>query len=593
MTHESTHSGVLDREEDHLAHERKQEDIASGLEAPRKKDHPKGVVATPAAHVIVTRRRRRGRRKQPPPSAPAAKPANVNFCGRDLHRKPDRHRSKMSGRSRDKVKRLQASAAAAQPGRRRRHTVKWDSTKGYPGEGPTEALDEMPWTFPCERDQCNIAGHYHRRPGKPFEGARRRAAEKKRKKAGNQPRAILCTRASEGSHCDDPHCHHDSQVHDYFDDLKCELALEANDEEEPPEETVTPPRRYLSSSTSSARLPPDSGETKPLQPATRRRLPPLPKQQQLGPRVSMHDSENVGSQDPLPPPRQAAPVALVEEDLVDQSGNDSTPSATCSPERKHCGPLFSPEDYQTSYPSSEEGSSEEEGTSRGSDDEDLPDLVETSSDETEDPSDSGSDPEEDPCYTEYRLIHLTSRVTCKWDWRDLPRHVAERVAGLFIDPDEVRAQNDAHAYLDREQLDATSSTHRSYNAFGVEVLTGVRPKSLSTSTIGGYHSSYRGLVYVHLFRDLQLTQALFKRSVMSEDGKVYSSLVAATLKCVCEMDAFALWQTQPEVLANTVMHYVNTRVSSATRLREVVAPDNKVHFRTAAPSSTARRRERS
>lgn len=91
---------------------------------------------------------------------------------------------------------------------KRRTGKKFDSTKGYPGEGPTTHTT-------CEAGiNCQIAGHYHQKQ-KPLSGAakRKREASDKKPKPRSPPEYVLCEFHLTGE-CGDP-----SHAHDQHQDL--------------------------------------------------------------------------------------------------------------------------------------------------------------------------------------------------------------------------------------------------------------------------------------------------------------------------------------------------------------------------------------
>jgi len=92
------------------------------------------------------------------------------------------------------------------PGDRSRHGRKFDSTKGYPGEGPPKKGGPALFYKPCKlappATVCRIANHFHKKKAKA--GAAKRLAEKKEER--KEPRYIFCKTAG----CTDPDHYHAS-----------------------------------------------------------------------------------------------------------------------------------------------------------------------------------------------------------------------------------------------------------------------------------------------------------------------------------------------------------------------------------------------
>ena len=105
------------------------------------------------------------------------------------YQKEDWHRRQQLDRQRTKAK-------AVGQARRKKPDRKFDSTLGYPGEGPgvqpkRPGKDTQKWVTPCpkaESGECRRRTHYHRKKGdgsmakKPHEGAKKRLAEKMTKR---------------------------------------------------------------------------------------------------------------------------------------------------------------------------------------------------------------------------------------------------------------------------------------------------------------------------------------------------------------------------------------------------------------------------
>lgn len=91
--------------------------------------------------------------------------------------------------------------------RRLRETMEFDSTMGFPGEGPV-----------CDCSlgvKCMIAGHYHQKRNKPLGGASRRAREESGgRKKPRVPEYVKCHRVANIQCCEDEHAHDETQCLD-------------------------------------------------------------------------------------------------------------------------------------------------------------------------------------------------------------------------------------------------------------------------------------------------------------------------------------------------------------------------------------------
>lgn len=116
------------------------------------------------------------KRKRRKPRKMRALPKKSMICsGPDEHRKLDRHRAKLGFKTKDRFKGKQPKKPKRRLGR------KFDSTKGYPGEGPQYRR--------CDIAHCLIAGHYH---SKPLSGYLRRKREEEKREPKDRVRLYKC-----------------------------------------------------------------------------------------------------------------------------------------------------------------------------------------------------------------------------------------------------------------------------------------------------------------------------------------------------------------------------------------------------------------
>jgi len=111
----------------------------------------------------------------------------------------------------------------------KRHGKKFDSTLGYPGEGPgfsdrlKELCDEEKKDLvTCTISRCGIAGHYH--PNKPYGPRQRAQAERKADRKPGKNKWYLCEEKVTGNDCIEKHGHSENQ--NYHSQLQADyLAL--------------------------------------------------------------------------------------------------------------------------------------------------------------------------------------------------------------------------------------------------------------------------------------------------------------------------------------------------------------------------------
>jgi len=118
-----------------------------------------------------------------------------------------------------------------QRSRRKKGGKRFDSTRGYPGEGPcscrngVETMAEVSFDAKeCKFDAaCLIAGHWHKKHKK---GAARRLAEQK-KKSGRKTSVMLFCQEVLPLRCDTPHCHNGESALHYCGGFEDEILAEA------------------------------------------------------------------------------------------------------------------------------------------------------------------------------------------------------------------------------------------------------------------------------------------------------------------------------------------------------------------------------
>jgi len=145
-----------------------------------------------------------GGKQRPPPSKSPV------LSDRLAHVKPDRHKAKKRFKKRDKT------ARGGRPVRIVRsnvkHSRKFDSTLGYPGEGPETIYCK------CNQAATCVRNHFHPRKGKAKTGAARRKKEEERKRA----RYVSCI---DQAACVDPTHYH--PVRDGCHDLTSKQLIDA------------------------------------------------------------------------------------------------------------------------------------------------------------------------------------------------------------------------------------------------------------------------------------------------------------------------------------------------------------------------------
>lgn len=139
----------------------------------------------PATDNQVEPRVRNVRKRMPKrrPAPPVVKPARRSgICDRDGHVKVDRHFQKAKYRRRDAAKPKGLRRRAETGTERKRFRYAFDSSLGYPGEGPAGVKEHQKCVFCLDGISCTRANHLHS-SGKAKAGAAKRLAEKEKKEA--------------------------------------------------------------------------------------------------------------------------------------------------------------------------------------------------------------------------------------------------------------------------------------------------------------------------------------------------------------------------------------------------------------------------
>lgn len=512
--------------------------------------HKRYVAAEGGSSPQKPKRHRRAKRRPPPVARPSKPP--VNFGGRDGHDKQDRHGSKRNFKLKDRLK-LARNAVKEDKHNRR----KFDSTLGYPGEGPPPS--GLEYTKDCEYgNSCIIAGHYHRE-ARPKTGAAKRLEEQKKKRKRKPTRAILCTHAS-GSTCPDgdEHCHCKNQSLDSDSTRALVISMQAQDDAKSSERDLSEgPHR------------PDEDN------------PPLIRQPQ-----------HVHTFVPKPNPNI----------LSDTGESEFIPSA----------PMWSPDD--------DDSSSEETNVFEPPPKPLMRVRFDTSGIVGPIPLTGKTVPSltggaevtsgKEPAFifqrdknlnraaaivTETKTVFLEgSGSGTPWWWT-----VLGHLPGVRFD--DACISNSPAPFVSTENIAAKASTRkkarfaflRPGRGFNLGYCCSCVQLEQGASLVDRYSMSRDVVIFTELYRAFQLSPSLARRMVVAADGKMMNSIVAACRAIYAGHDYFPFWIEHPEgqrIMDNTVLFYVNQRAASGTYQNLGVTDKSKPDFRSVglSPMSPSR-----
>lgn len=548
------------------------------------------------------RRKRRGKRRSEPKTT-SKEP--INFEGRGAA-KFDRHSQKKKWKQRDLFKNMASNASPSDwPPRRPKHAKKptpfylkkFDSTKGYPGEGPKKGKPEIEVCHKaCEHGKpCIISGHYHRTRN-PKSGFDKRNAEKNNNKRGDDkpPRPIRCKwKGSYQCQSTDPDHYHDVTQH-----LESEETLELIETHQAEQDRQSNwPHPWSQAGTVCTALAAaewDIGWAPDREDSDDDEDPDL--YADLGGDIS--DEQDLSGASLLPASAETPPsgnedtssYSETEEEFPNESDDEKGEESEADDEPWSAH-------FTVTHPQIDKhvepdvDVKPQEGKCRDPDYESDP----SDSDEEAEDESSDSDDELELEYCKVRIFFDADPEQAKKSFffrmlQHFPGLKNDKIwKGMTCEKDGEPYRLD-HAHHSNEAHAETAWTDKlrfffQHEGRGVEVG---RDK-VACNWLQRYRLSQLVTIYPDLFKVLQTDADVTKRRVLARDGRMLDSIVHVIRRTIGNHPKYKLWSMEPGTVDKTIIYYINNHLISESFINTALVDAPIVDFRNAGLSSTGQK----
>jgi hypothetical protein len=208
-------------------------------------------------------------------------------------------------------------------------------------------------------------------------------------------------------------------------------------------------------------------------------------------------------------------------------------------------------------------------------------------------------PKKLPQFLESYITETTEVLLFSTGKDDSTRPLWMKVAGLmpFVSTKVTTKANvsDGMTLTERGFVASAQSTKLSCWCVGAQNVdegteAGLNDTHWHTNTLdGAYTTAHRGKVFTHLLYGMFTDNKLYPRAVLNTEGKAYASLISAAKLFATRHEHADYYLANRMVMTNTIIHYINQRISEAVRVNGALTDNARPYFRTAGPSVTARR----